>query len=196
MVTMQNNRQSAIDEPDWLRPETIAASDRPGGLWAWLTECGSLTERLRRACWNRFNVQVIREREMQLDVAGALVNESTGACRMREVYLCCGDTPWVYACTVMPQSLLAAANRHWLHELGSHALGDALTARGGIRRSQLAVAKVDSRHSLFHAAVADLSHPPEALWARRSVVAVENGSLLIRECFLPEAGLSLGSATL
>jgi chorismate--pyruvate lyase len=134
---------------------------------------------------------------MQLDVAGALVNESAAAaCRMREVYLCCGDTPWVYACTVMPQSLLAAADRCWLHELGSRALGDALTARGGIRRSQLAVAKADSRHSLFRAAVADLSHPPETLWARRSVVAVENGSLLIRECFLPEAGISLESATL
>lgn len=159
----------------------------PAGLRPWLTDRGSLTERIV-ARSKTFEVKVLSHgpgRPMRDECA--LFGVRAGArVRGREVLLIADGQPVVYARSVLPRSSL---RRGWqiFDHIGGHSLGQALFANPRIRRMPLATTSLDYRDTRYHRAVnsARLVPPPTRLWARRSLFRLRGRDLLVTEVFLP-----------
>jgi chorismate lyase len=172
--------KSMNDASIWRPLKAWLAHERPG-LWSWLEDPGSLTEKMRAAAGSAFHVRVLYEGQTLLDVedAGLLHAVPGTSVRKRQVYLC-ADTPWVYA-----RTLALTQSGHWLNGLGSQPLGDRVFAGSDTRRSLIEVAQLDQQHELYQASVDGQDMAPPLLWARRSILMVRGNPLLIYECFLP-----------
>lgn len=161
----------------WQALSDAAALAIEGSIRELVTHTGSLTRRLRDLCGGRFSLQLLGERNRR-DAPG----------RVREVLMRCGDSPWVFAQTVIPQATLA--DHPWLSELGDRPLGDSLFERPNVVRDGLYLACLTPGHPLYERAVRDAGLPdaPDALWARRSVIRIHESGLSINEVFFPAAG--------
>lgn len=161
---------------------TLPPAQRPA-----LLERGSLTALLRGECARRglhFSVRVLSER-----VARTLTEEDSalGLRRgqrawVREVHLLGGDTPWVFARTVVPLRTLRGHGRA-LTRLGARPLGAMLFADPGVRRGELHIARLDLRCPLARRALG--CYAPRTLWGRRSAFFIADRPLLVCEIFLP-----------
>lgn len=156
------------------------------GAWRdWLDDHGSLTRRLQAVC-PRLRVQRLGQRiavPLQ-DEYRALGLRRGQRALIRDVLLICGDTPMVYAHSVIP---LAGLSGPWtaLAHLGNRPLGEALFANPKVRRFPLEFHPLDARHPLYRPAIAHLDQPPARLWMRRSQFALDGQPLLVTEVFLP-----------
>lgn len=153
-------------------------------LWDWLLDAGSLTRRLRRCCRHGFRVVVRRQvwGRPSPDERRALGMAAAERAWIREVHLLCGDTPWVFARTVLPVSSLRGRERR-LSRLGNKPLGAALFADPGLRRGGVEVARLECGHALFGRAMTTPATAP--IWGRRSVFRLRGRPLLVSEIFLP-----------
>ncbi len=132
----------------------------------WLSESGLLTQRLRENCGERFRVRLLDSHSASL------------TCGLRrEVLLCCGDNPCIYAITEIPPATLAAHG--WLGKLGDEPLGEALRSRDNVTRSAFEYALIDAARL-----PADIN-PAQSVWARRSEFRIGEDSLSVTEVFLP-----------
>lgn len=181
------NTAPATTHTLWQPLRDLPASARPGALWPYLAEAGSLTERLR-ARDPGFQVQLLAHGHAALseEDTALLHAKPEEAGYVRQVYLCGGNhRPWVYA-----RSVVAGPSEIWLKELGEQPLGDRVFADPRAERSPIVVAELDARHVLHKEALAHLPVPERAraagpLWARRSRLTVDGAHILIYECFLP-----------
>jgi chorismate--pyruvate lyase len=156
-----------------------------GAYRHWLVDRGSLTRRLQERC-DRFQVRPVCQR-LALSCIDEQLLLGLGGRQLavtREVFLYCGETPVVFAHSVVHRDGLVGAWR-WLGTLGARPLGAALFSDPTIARSPLAFRRIGSHHRLFPRATARLASPPVALWARRSVFLREDSPLLVTEVFLP-----------
>lgn len=117
----------------------------------------------------------------ELDVMGLRANELA---LVREVYLYCGDTPVVFAHSVVAHKDLRGAWRS-LSGLGNKSLGTVLFSNPKIERTPLVFKKVSRRHFLYDRACERLMIKPADLWARRSLFTLHGQSILVTEVFLP-----------
>lgn len=157
----------------------------PRPLRRWLSDRGSLTQRLRSRCHD-FRVvphatgcaRPHADEFAQLDLAAGVRTY------VREVSLMCGDTPMVFAHSVLP---LTGLRGGWTHitRIGNRSLGEALFRNRRIARQPLAFRCVRRGHPLHRAAAARLPVAPQRLWARRSVFCLNGHPLLVTEVFLP-----------
>lgn len=162
----------------WRLPENVPASERPPALWNWLVETESLTERLRGHCRDDFAVRVLGVAETGFDDdERAWTGVLSGVAR--EVYLCGGGTPWVYARTLAAGGEPAAR----LRALGGTSLGDWAFAQPSARRGPIDVARLTAADALYRRALPDGARPA-ALWSRRSMLTAAGASIFIYECFL------------
>jgi chorismate--pyruvate lyase len=163
----------------WLR----RLAGNAGGYRPWLLDRGSLTLRLK-ACCPDFAVRGVREEAMWLP--------RTGRALVREVFLCCGETPVVYAYSILP---LAALTGHWkrLARLGTKPLGLVLFKDPRVGRSPLQFKKFGAHQARYARALAGAQAAPAHLWARRSEFRLPHGGIWVTEVFLP-AVLELGLA--
>lgn len=152
----------------------------------WLQVPGSLTHALMRRC-PAFNVARLNQ---ALGVAHGDEEERLALAPgrlalIREVLLRCGDTPLVFAHSVIPREGLRGP---WvgLSGLGNRPLGAALFSDPRIRRHPLEFRRVDRRHPLYRKARGYLAQAPASLWARRSLFTLDDRPLLVTEVFLPE----------
>ena len=161
---------------------------RAGAWRGWLDDHGSLTRRLQRVC------PTLRVRRLSQRVVPPLRDEFRALrlrrgqrAMIREVLLICGDTPLVFAHSVIP---LRGLRGPWvaLSRLGNRPLGEALFANPLVRRYPLEYRRLDARHPLYRAAVAHLEVAPRRLWMRRSQFSLHGRPLLVTEVFLPAAG--------
>ena len=151
----------------------------------WLLDRGSLTRRIQDRC-TAFSVRHVRQRhgkampsERNMVSLGAHSREL-----LRDVYLYCGETPLVFAHSVLPAASLHGT---WqaLGRLGDKPLGAALFSNPRVRRTPLQFRKLNRRDALYRRACAALPNPPASLWARRSVFYLEGRPILVTEVFLP-----------
>ena len=148
----------------------------PTRVRALICEAGSLTFALRRMCGEReLRLRVIDERPVASHVA-----------RVREVVMSCGETPWVFAQTVIPARTLR--RNPWLEQMGERPLGDALFNRPDTERAQLRFGYLPGEDPLTVRALAQSGLQPAAgpLWARRSDIHIRSEGLTINEVFLPD----------
>ena len=153
---------------DWRSADDVERVGVPVGLRPWLTETGSLTQRLKRCCPDRFDLQVLDEHEVTTDpdTTLALALASPVRALQREVHLRCVGVPRIHALSVIPLATLAGAGRA-LAGLGERPLGDALFAHPAMARGPIEIVLRDG------------------VWGRRSVFRLAGAPLLVSEWFLP-----------
>jgi chorismate--pyruvate lyase len=154
-------------------PEPVQAGITPDPtLLTWLREPGLLTARLRAQCGDNFRLQVVNETQQRAHASDLY----------RQVALCCGEEPCIFAESRIP---LATANAHfWLRDLGNEPLGERLQKRGDVKRGRFVFAIVEPARlpGWIQDAVAGSDQP---LWARRSDFYIGDEELTVTEIFLP-----------
>ncbi len=160
----------------------------PRSLYPWLTHRGSLTARLKAHC-ARFRVKVLyqglgRPIEDERAVLGLKIGERAW---IREVLLCDGDVPLVFAHSVLPLGNVRGA---WnlFAGLGARPLGEVLFTDPRISRRGLHFKRLAARHPLYRRMRSD----PKSIsrvWARRSIFYRCGRSLLVTEVFLDQTAL-------
>lgn len=173
-------------EPGWRPARQLLRSAATPDAWDWLLDGGSLTQRLRRACPGRFRVAVRRQTwGRPLPSERRILNMAHGErAVIREVHLLCGDTPWVFARTVIPVSTLRGPQRR-LTRLGSKPLGAALFADPSLRRGAVEVACLRRGEPPYIRAMQGVASSAARIWGRRSVFRLQERPLLVSEIFLP-----------
>lgn len=166
----------------WYRRRQLISKHAPGSVQAWLFDPASLTARLKARCTSGFRVELLSQciALPRLDESKALHIKVGQRALIRQVRLCCGETGWVYARTVIPFSTLTGAQRLYAN-LGTRPLGAMLFADRTMKRDEVMVTVLSE------------SELPDSLnlsrnlrvWGRRSVFRVGGKPLLVSEYFLP-----------
>lgn len=165
----------------------------PPCLRQWLEEPGSLTRRMRRSCRECFHVEVLGERWGRpfLDEARRLRMRHKNWAWLREVLLCCGDSPWVYGRSVIPPQALRGRLRG-LRQLGRRPLGSLLFDRYPVGRGKIEIVRLHTGDRLYQRVSSSTTVAP-GCWARRSVFRVAARHLLVTEVFLPDLAARVGA---
>ena len=165
----------------WQPAPAAAGRYRP-----WLTDAGSLTARVKARC-SDFHVRVLFQglRRPDRDERFLFAHRGRARVLVREIFLCCGETPVVFAHTVLDPGDLCGPWRS-VARLGNRPLGAALFADARIERYPLRSRKIGWHHELHRRLSAHVPGVPPALWARRSLFRLHNSPILVTEVFLPE----------
>lgn len=172
---------SSITSQGWIHPANAA----PRELRAWLRHADSLTARLMTH-FPQFNVRLLRQTwaAPHRDELQAMDLAYRDQAMVREVLLRSGETPLVFAHSIMPRSALFNGYQN-LRQQGTKPLGATLFANPRISRSTLAFRRLDKRHPLYRRACATVGTLPDQLWARRSRFELGHARILVTEVFLP-----------
>jgi chorismate lyase len=169
-------------DSDWQLAPAVSGRYRP-----WLTDRGSLTSRVVARC-PAFSVKLLFQglRRPDRDEYFLFPGRSRTRVLVREVFLRCGETPVVFAHTVLKPEDLHGAWRS-VAQLGTRPLGAALFADPRIARYPLRQRKIGRHHELHRRVSALLPVAPVVpLWARRSLFGLRGSPILVTEVFLPE----------
>jgi len=170
-------------EPAWR--QLLSDSDRsvPQHWRGWLSDTGSLTQRLLHASAGEFSVQVLNQSLQlpRLSEMRALALPPRRLALIREVILFGSGQPWVYARSVIPLSTLTGRLRKLRH-LDSRPLGALLFSDPSMSREPVEVACISSSNAQLPTALTEIT---SALWGRRSVFRLDQKPLLVSEIFLP-----------
>lgn len=164
----------------WARAPVGAGAYRP-----WLTDRGSLTQRIIERC-PRFNMRLVFQglRTPTRDEAFLFADGGRSQVLVREVYLCCGDAPVVFAHSVArPRDVRGPWKA--LTGLGSRSLGSRLFTDPRVERRPLRQKKLNRGHELHALALSGAPDAGGALWARRSLFMLHESPILVTEVFLP-----------
>ena len=174
-------------EPVWRPARRLNRTGVPEKYLPWLLDPASLTERIIRCCPRAFRVELLSQRRARplRNEARALGMRSGSHAVVRQVRLVCGDTPWVYARTIIPPRTLAR-KFHRFTRLGARSLGALLFADPSMQRGEVQVAQLTAADRLYHLATRDLRDKPGEIWGRRSLFRLGGKPLLVCEFFLPD----------
>lgn len=146
----------------------------------WLVDTGSLTERITSQC-SVFEVQVLGQGKVPLHLSEmTCLTRESNQYHVREVILKADNYPWVFARSVIPESL---AKGEWA-ALGSSPLGKVLFNDNRFVRGGFDIATIRSSH--FTPCCKNIN-PNINLFGRRSVFHYASTAILVAEVFLPES---------
>lgn len=161
----------------------------PRRLLSWLEDPDSVTQRMRSVCGDRFRLTLLGQSKSKpmTSEARSLGLSARQYALIREVLLCCDDTPWIFARSVLPLAALKGRYRR-ITQLRDRPLGDLLFSSSDLRRGEAKISPLRTDRAI-HALCADaLGHDPGNAWLRRSLFALDESPLLINEVFLPQIG--------
>ena len=177
--------------PHWVAVDYASLLHLHERIREWLLDSASLTLRIKNYCQTNnlgdFSVRVLMQ-GMGIpsnDEVQRLKLKSRRYALIREVLLYCGNTPVIFARTVIPIQTLTGPQRQLGH-LGNRPLGEFLFAQPYLQRDAMEVAVLNQGHQLFDSAVHAIETNPEQVWARRSIFRLKHKPLLVAEVFLPE----------
>jgi chorismate--pyruvate lyase len=179
--------QTALLPMDLWIGDLALLRDVSGRHGSWLRETGLLTARISATTGRPCVLRVVDQRlDFLTGEHCAVLQAPPGTCFVREVQLCDGALPWIYAQTVVPDATLEL--HPWLAELGEASLGETLAGIEGVERGPTEYATLPAMHPLAQAALRDAGDEPDFLWARRWWAAIRGRRLLVHEVFLPGIG--------
>lgn len=151
----------------------------------WLFAEDSLTQRLTAVCRTEFRVQLLNEGWQTLsDSECAALNTPNNSCGwVREVFLCDGLQPWVFARSLASQTALQAAEFD-ISQLGNRSLGELLFSDPAFKRGVMQISQVPSAQLPLVAQ--QRATTAQHLWARRSCFQKNALGVLVAEVFLPQ----------
>ena len=149
----------------------------------WLLNTGSLTERLQAHC-HTFRLEVIRYQKHLVSHADAeKIGCDSNEVFIREVMLFGDDVPWVFAQTIMPESLFEDLAKN-LANLGNKPVGSIIFNDTNFFRQPFELITLPMDNSLSSDLCIASTQP---LWGRRSVFSYQKYKMMISEVFLPFA---------
>lgn len=164
----------------------------PPALREVLYDRGSLTARVRARCPARFRVVLLGQWADRLDPTGAGVLQLAPRARVlrREVLLCCGSVPLVFAHSVLPAASLTGPWRR-LGRLGVRPLGATLFDDRRVRRSAIRVVRLPphglaARHIAAAVTTIGKFGPAAPLHGRYSIFQLAARRVFVSEFFLPQ----------
>ena len=165
----------------WYQRHQLFNQEIPQALIPWLFDASSLTARIVDLCGNDFSVRVLSQNWQKIDSeeSAAMLLPHAHSALVRQVLLCCGDTPLVYARTVIPAVTVHGAQRRYAN-MGNRPLGAMLFSDRTMRREVVHVAKLSKTHTAKQYVRCE-----EDVWGRRSVFRVSGKPILVSEYFLP-----------
>ena len=181
---MRNRWGKTKQEPNWRDLES--ADVPPATMQDWLLTTESLTQRVQARCGDDFHLEIIRHgwARPQLNERRLLLMPDNAYALRREVILCCGDTPLIFARTIIPNASLQGAGLR-LSRLGRRPLGELLFRDHSVERSQWQLAHVARDNPMFDDIGLEKTRSSSEIWGRRSVFLYANKPLLVAEMFLP-----------
>lgn len=173
------NRSRDAHQPAWQRPRDLdPAAGPPAALRAWLLDPGSLTAHLRGRFGDDLAVAVLAEGdEIPTAAERDVLDLNDPTAFVRRVALQRRGFPLVLARTVMPTRTLSGEGER-LRRLGDTPLGELVFADFAATRSGFELARLAPPTKLFPELHAEC-------WARRSVLTLATGPILVTEAFLP-----------
>ena len=147
-------------------------------LWNWLSERGSMSERLRLQCQKHFTVRVLFQGwGIPLTSELAFLAQPKGVeALIREVELLVDNEVWVYGRSVFPRAIVEVSEKALL-TLGDKPLGQFLFFHPAMSREYMECALLASERGYFQ---------PQSVWARRSKFTLHDSPLLVSEIFMTD----------
>jgi len=161
---------------EWNRVDSGEVHLAPREWQAWLSDTGSLTQKIEQHISQKLQVRVLRDARQSLNSdESRYFHLRPKRCRIREVLLCKGDTPLVIARSVIPASSILGGNQNLLR-LGNKPLGAVLFAKkANSSKGDPVWQQFQKRYPLL----------PSKLWARRTLYQLKGKPILVCEVFLP-----------
>ncbi|MCR9105327.1 MAG: chorismate lyase [Gammaproteobacteria bacterium] len=176
-----NSHRPASREPRWRPLKRYTSQELPAAIRPWLTDDGSLTDRLSGMKRGAFRVQRLFQgwAVPSLSERRSLEVPLRQRAMIREVALMLDNTPVVFARSVFPVRSLAGELGH-LRRLRNKSLGAILFQHPGMLRSPFELALVPGQS---HYLPGELRQRQTA-WGRRSRFDIAGKPLLVSEVFL------------
>ncbi|MFC0180793.1 chorismate lyase [Thorsellia kenyensis] len=189
--------QERLAAAEYFSIDQFAGREEFEKVKSWLLEMGSLTKRFEQAT---ASVKIVPHVEhfitVKSDVQHFLEAEAS-IFWQRDITLYGNDMPWLIARTLVPKKALLD-DYHKLVDLGTVPLGRYLFSHPTLQRTQFEIAEISIKinelsKDLFQKLFRNEStiHPYQAshksihLWARRSILQINDSKLLLSELFLP-----------
>jgi chorismate lyase len=172
-------------ENKWSIAEDLTARV-PHYLLDWILCKDSTTAKIRKLTDNQLVMNIISE-EFSLPMeneAKKLIQNTSAHCLVRKALMQASNLPWLYCRSVFPKKTLTGEESIFSN-LGSQPIGDILFGKNAWARSLFELSELTTESLLYQEATEHLTFKPDSLWARRSVFALQNKSILITEVFLP-----------
>ncbi|WP_114636614.1 chorismate--pyruvate lyase family protein [Polynucleobacter necessarius] len=155
----------------------------------WLSDTGSLTQKIEAVIGQKLEVQVLRDYPQSLNSDEShYFHFQLRRCRVREVLLCSNGIPLVMAHSVIP-TFSSSGSNHAILRLGTKPLGAVLFSK--VRKHSKAkpprdIARLDKSSELWKKCAKQLNGLSSPLWARRTLYRLKGHPILVNEIFLPE----------
>lgn len=172
----------------WNRVGSGEIHRAPREWQPWLSDTGSLTQKIEKAIGQKLEVQVLRDCPQSLNSdESRYFHFKLKRCRVREVLLCVNQIPLVMAHSIIPIASSSGSN-HDILRLGKKPLGAVLFAKTRMhskKRPLREIARLDKKSELWKKCFKQYSELPKTVWARRTLYQLKGHPLLVNEVFLP-----------
>jgi len=172
----------------WNRVGSGEIHRAPRKWQPWLSDTGSLTQRIEKVTGQKLQVQVLRDCPQTLNSdESRYFHFQIRRCRVREVMLCANNIPLVMAHSVIP-TLSSSGSNHSVLRLGSKPLGAVLFAKTRMHskaKPPRDIARLDKGSSLWKKCSKHNVGLSSPLWARRTLYRLKGHPILVNEIFLP-----------
>ena len=172
----------------WNRVDSGELHQAPRKWQSWLSDTGSLTQKIERAIGQKLEVVVLRDCRQNLNSdESRYFHFKIKRCRIREVLLCADGIPLVMAHSIIPSTSSSGSN-HEVLRLGKKPLGAVLFAKTRMHSKQKPsreIARLDQQNALWKKCFQQYPELPSASWARRTLYQLKGRPLLVSEVFLP-----------
>jgi chorismate lyase len=165
----------------WNRVGSGEIHRAPRKWQPWLSDTGSLTQKIESAIGQKLEVRVLRDCPQSLNSdESRYFHFKIRRCRVREVLLCANNIPVVMAHSVIP-TLSSSGSNHSVLRLGTKPLGAVLFAK----TRRYLKAKPPRDIALWKRCSKNYSGLSSPLWARRTLYQLKGHPILVNEIFLP-----------
>lgn len=172
----------------WRHARCIPQQIIPSELRDFLLDPGSTTHRMQREYAAQTKVNILNQqwRCPHHQEAQQLHIPLRQHALIREVYLSCQNKIWMYAKTIFPKYFFTGKNQRLEYELDHRPLGRLLFRDPTMQRSEYELAILNPNHVEYQwATQQQTGMRSNILWARRSIVKLQNKPLLLIEIFFP-----------